>query len=62
MRGRGRYEGVAGLYSGLLPTFAMAVPANVLYFMLYETFRDQLRGAVGGGGRRSVGFPDCQHC
>lgn len=38
-----RNEGFVALYAGLGPTFAMAVPANVLYFVAYETLRDELR-------------------
>jgi solute carrier family 25 protein 39/40 len=38
-----RNEGFFALYAGLGPTFAMAVPANVLYFVAYETLRDELR-------------------
>ena len=38
-----RAEGAAGLYAGLGPTLAMAVPNTVLYFTAY----DELRRALG---------------
>ena len=48
-----RNEGLGGLYRPLVPTLAMAVPANVLYFVTYETGRDWLdsfgRGSARGG-------------
>lgn len=38
----GREEGVKALYRGLVPTMVMAVPANVVYFVAYESLRDTL--------------------
>lgn len=37
-----RHEGIAALYRGFVPTMAMAVPANVLYFVCYESLKDSL--------------------
>jgi len=34
-----RYEGVGSLWRGLSPTLAMAIPANVIYFVGYENLR-----------------------
>ncbi|XP_076332128.1 mitochondrial glutathione transporter SLC25A40-like [Tachypleus tridentatus] len=37
-----RTEGLGSLWSGLPPTLVMAVPATVIYFTLYDQFRDYL--------------------
>ena len=37
-----RHEGFRALYSGVAPTLAMAVPATVLYFTLYEELKRAL--------------------
>jgi solute carrier family 25, member 39/40 len=37
-----RNEGVLALWSGLPPTLVMSVPATVLYFAAYDSFRDRL--------------------
>ena len=42
-----RHEGFRALYSGVAPTLAMAVPATVLYFTLYEEFKAASRTATG---------------
>eukprot|EP01061_Rhynchopus_euleeides_P001490 TRINITY_DN11065_c0_g1_i2.p1 TRINITY_DN11065_c0_g1~~TRINITY_DN11065_c0_g1_i2.p1 ORF type:complete len:414 (+),score=99.32 TRINITY_DN11065_c0_g1_i2:226-1467(+) len=58
-----REEGVRGLYAGIVPTIAMSIPNNVLYFAAYEAIRDKLRGfketeavapVVGGTSARMV--------
>ena len=35
-------EGICALYAGVVPTIAMSVPNNVLYFAAYERIRDVL--------------------
>ncbi|KAI9217556.1 mitochondrial carrier domain-containing protein [Blastocladiella britannica] len=37
-----RAEGIASLWRGLTPTLAMALPANVIYFVGYESLKDGL--------------------
>ncbi|XP_064470934.1 probable mitochondrial glutathione transporter SLC25A40 [Ornithodoros turicata] len=37
-----RNEGISSLWSGLPPTLVMAVPATVIYFTIYDQFKDQL--------------------
>jgi len=37
-----RTEGVRTLWSGLSPTLVMAVPSNVVYFTMYDSFKYQL--------------------
>lgn len=37
-----RHEGARGLYRGLGPALANAVPSTVLYYSLYDTLRARL--------------------
>jgi len=37
-----RSEGVSTLWSGLSPTLMMAIPANVVYFTMYDSFKYKL--------------------
>lgn len=39
----GRHEGVKSLWSGLGPTLILALPATVIYFVLYEQIRVRLK-------------------
>lgn len=43
-----RSEGVPGLYRGLAPSLAMAVPSTVLYYSLYDSLRETFH-ALGAG-------------
>lgn len=43
-----RSEGIPGLYRGLTPSLAMAVPSTVLYYSLYDSLRDTLH-TLGAG-------------
>lgn len=38
-----RHEGVRSLWSGLGPTLILALPATVIYFVLYEQLRVRLK-------------------
>ena len=42
-----RAEGAAGLYAGLGPTLAMAVPNTVLYFTAYDELRSRWAASLG---------------
>jgi len=42
-----RYEGIKVLWSGLIPSIAITVPANALYFALYEKFNNNLWPYLG---------------
>ncbi|XP_071043885.1 solute carrier family 25 protein Shawn isoform X3 [Parasteatoda tepidariorum] len=37
-----KYEGISSLWSGLVPTLFMSVPSTVIYFTLYDKFREKL--------------------
>ncbi|BFZ64986.1 Carrier protein, mitochondrial [Saitoella coloradoensis] len=37
-----RYEGIRSLWRGLSPTLVMAIPANVIYFVGYDTLRTKV--------------------
>lgn len=38
-----RHEGAKSLWSGLSPTLILALPATVIYFVLYEQLRVRLK-------------------
>eukprot|EP01062_Namystynia_karyoxenos_P079360 TRINITY_DN834_c1_g1_i1.p1 TRINITY_DN834_c1_g1~~TRINITY_DN834_c1_g1_i1.p1 ORF type:complete len:332 (+),score=88.24 TRINITY_DN834_c1_g1_i1:70-1065(+) len=48
LRSIARHEGVRGLYAGILPTLAMSIPSNVLYFTAYDMLRDWLAPYMHG--------------
>ena len=46
-----RFEGVTSLWSGLLPTTILTVPATIIYFVSY----DQLKTSLGTlSGKKSI--------
>lgn len=49
-----RAEGVRALYRGLVPTLALLLPSNAMYFPLYESLRDRLERAGGESARVSA--------
>ena len=57
-----REAGVSGLYAGLPVTMLIAVPANVLYFATYESFRDALQPRIPNAGDTTLrGLDICGH-
>nr|XP_023021408.1 solute carrier family 25 member 40-like isoform X1 [Leptinotarsa decemlineata] len=43
-----RTEGISSLWSGLSPTLVLAVPATIVYFVVYEQLRLKLKGVHNG--------------
>jgi solute carrier family 25, member 39/40 len=44
----GRTEGLPGLYRGLAPSLAMAIPSTVLYYSLYDSLREAFHNLGAG--------------
>ena len=44
-----RFEGVTSLWSGLSPTLVLALPATIIYFVIYEQLRSRLKNLSNQG-------------
>jgi solute carrier family 25, member 39/40 len=43
----GRRKGLTGLYKGLGPALMMSIPSTVIYYVGYESLRDDFRSSLG---------------